>query len=149
MRIRLLKWLSLIVGGLASILVVGVGVWVVTEQRAFERVNVTAALLRDGRYDPSEHFKFDRACTFPPEGSGYELLEGRGYRSVDTIYLPDTFTHWSLTLINDSDKSYRTLYVVDPVVKSAGFVCHSKITLRTEISEGHVRAYVEEARKNE
>jgi len=70
----------------------------------------------------------------------------RGYRHLDLIYLPDTFTHWTLVLIDDSKKTYRILYAYDPLVKSSGIVCNPKITLRTEISDGRLTAYVEETR---
>jgi hypothetical protein len=53
---------------------------------------------------------------------------------------------WHLLLINDGEKTYRTLYVYDPVVESPEIVCNAKITLRTEKIDGRLRAYVEEAR---
>jgi hypothetical protein len=143
---RALKLLALVVGGFILILVIGVGVWIVADRIAYEKADITSALLRDGRYDPAEHFTFDRACTYPPEFDDSSSLFRRGYRQLDLIYLPDTFTHWTLVLIDDSKKTYRVLYAIDPLVKSSGLVCNPKITLRTEISGGRLTAYVEEAR---
>jgi hypothetical protein len=143
---RALKLVALVVGGFILILLIGVGVWIVADRIAYEKADITTALLRDGRYDPAEHFTFERACTYPPEGDESWRLFERGYRHLDLIYLPDTFTHWTLVLIDDSKKTYRILYAVDPVVKSSGTVCNPKITLRTEISGGRLTAYVEQAR---
>jgi hypothetical protein len=116
---RALKLVALVVGGFILILLIGVGVWIVADRIAYEKADITTALLRDGRYDPAEHFTFERACTYPPEGDESWRLFERGYRHLDLIYLPDTFTHWTLVLIDDSKKTYRILYAVDPVVNPA------------------------------
>jgi hypothetical protein len=146
MTARALKLVALVVGGFILIVLIGVGAWIVADRIAYEKADITSALLRDGRYDPAEHFAFERACTYPPEGNESWRLFERGYRQLDLIYLPDTFTHWTLVLIDDSKKTYRILYAVDPLVKSSGTVCNPKITLRTEISGGRLTAFVEQAR---
>jgi len=85
-------------------------------------------------------FKFDRACLFNPESR----FHNRDYDGVDSILLPNTFTHWTLVLIDDSNKTYRTLYAHEPDVKLGRLGCVPKITLRTEIRNGELTAYVEE-----
>lgn len=144
MNIRFVKFL--VVGAPILLILIGVGIFLVGDYIAYQKVEITTALLRDGKYDPSRYFTFDRACTFPPESGGaYQLLESRGYRELDPIF-PDTFTNWTLVLIDDSKKTFRTLYVLEPRVKFNAGVCNSKITLRTEMSDGQLTAYVEEAR---
>jgi hypothetical protein len=141
---RLVKFL--VVGAPILLVLIGVGSFLVGDYIAYQKVEITTALLRDGKYDPSRYFNFDRACTFPPESGGaYLLLEARGYRELDPIF-PDTFTNWTLVLIDDSKKTFRTLYVLEPRVKFNTAVCNPKITLRTEMSDGKLTAYVEEAR---
>jgi hypothetical protein len=63
---------------------------------------------------------------------------------VDSILLPDTLTHWTLVLIDDANKTYRTLYARERVVHLGRLGCVPKITLRTEIRNGELTAYVEE-----
>jgi len=63
---------------------------------------------------------------------------------VDSILLPDTFTHWTLVLIDDSNKTYRKLYALEPVVHLGRLGCVPNITLRTEIRNGELTAYVAE-----
>jgi hypothetical protein len=96
--------------------------------------------VRDGIYEPPPQFKFDRACLFNPE-SGFH---NRDYDEVDSILLPNTFTHWTLVLIDDTNKTYRTLYAHEPDVKLGRLGCVPKITLRTEIRNGELTAYVAE-----
>jgi hypothetical protein len=145
MNMRIVKSLVLVCAPIVLILI-GVGGFLVRDHIAYQKVEITTALLRDGKYDPSRYFAFDRACTFPPESGGaYLLLESRGYRDLDPI-LPDTFTNWTLVLIDDNKKTFRTLYVLQPRVKFDKTVCNPKITLRTEMSDGQLTAYVEEAR---
>jgi hypothetical protein len=144
MKIRFV--IFLIVGTPILLVLIGVGIFLVGDYIAYQKVEITTALLRDGKYDPSRDFTFDRACTFPPESGGaHLLLVSRGYRELDPIF-PDTFTNWTLVLINDSKKTFRTLYVLEPMVKFNAGVCNSKITLRTEMLDGQLTAYVEEAR---
>jgi hypothetical protein len=146
MNARILKSLVLIIGGPTALLLIGVAIYLLSDYIAYQKVEITTALLREGMYDPARHFIFDRACTFRPESSGtYDLLSKRGYRELDAIF-PDTFTNWTLVLIDDSKKTFRTLYVLEPRVKSPGVVCNRNIALRTEMSDGHLTAYVEEAR---
>jgi len=147
MNARIVKSFALVIGAPIALLLIGVGIFLLTDYIAYQKVEITTALLRDGRYDPAQHFTFDRACTFPPEsGSAYDLLWKRGYRELDAI-VPDTFTNWTLVLIDDKEKTFRTLYVLEPSVKIGSVVCNSKITLRTEVSDGHLTAYVEEERR--
>ena len=142
----MVKSLVLMIGGPIALLLIGVAIYLFTDYIAYQRVEITTALLRDGMYDPAQHFTFDRACTFPPESSGaYDFLSKRGYRELDAI-VPDTFTNWTLVLIDDGKRTFRTLYALEPVVKSPGIICNPKITLRTGMSDGHLTAYVEEAR---
>ena len=146
MNARIVKLFALLVGGPIALLLIGVGAYLLTDYIAYRKVEITTALLRDGKYDPARDFTFDRACTFPPEsGLAYDLLTQRGYRELDAI-VPDTYTNWTLVLIDDNKKTFRTLYVLEPSVKFGGIVCNSKITLRTEISDGRLTAYVEEAK---
>ena len=111
----------------------------------YRKVEITSTLLRDGKYDPSLHFKFDRACVFPPESAlTYTLLTERGYREVDKIF-PDTFTNWTLVLVDDNKKTFRTLYVLEPSVKfGGGITCNSKVTLETSNVNGQIVAHVKE-----
>lgn len=148
MRARIWKWLLLTIAGPIAIILIVVGAWIVSQRIAFERVNITDALLRDTKYDPAAHFRFDRACTFSPESDDDSFwFRARGYRQLDdSIYLADPLIQWSLVLIDDGAKTYRKLYVIDEQVKSPGYVCNSKITLRTEIADGRVVAFVEETR---
>jgi len=150
MVVRIVKWLALIIGALIGALAICIGLFLIYIRIEFEQVNITDALLRKGRYDPAQHFVFERACIFPPESSaGYSLLEARGYRHIEElVYLPDTFVHWSVALIDDNQKTYRLLFAIDPLVKSPGLVCNSRITLRTEMIQGKAVAYVEEAREH-
>ena len=146
LNVRIAKSLAVVVGAPIALLLAGVAILLITDYMAYQKVEITTALLRDGRYDPAKHFTFDRACTFPPESGGaYDFLWKRGYRELDEIF-PDTFTNWTLVLIDDSKKTFRTLYALEPSVRSPGAVCNLRITLRTEMSDGHVTAYVEEAR---
>jgi len=146
MGARIVKSFALAICGSMVLLLAGVGIYLLTDYIAYQKVEITTALLRDGKYDPAQHFTFDRACIFPPEsGSAYDLLSKRGYRELDAI-VPDTFTNWTLVLIDDKKKTFRTLYALEPSVKFGGTVCNSKITLRTEVSDGHLTAYVEEAK---
>jgi len=142
------KIISLFVGGTIAFVIIGVCYFLFVDYLAYKKVEITTALVREGKYEPARHFAFDRACTFPPEsGLAYDLLSQRGYREIDAI-VPDTFTNWTLVLIDDSKKTFRTLYVLDPVVKFDRIVCSPQITLRTKMSDGHLTAYVEEAKAN-
>jgi hypothetical protein len=113
----------------------------------YQKVEITSALLRDGRYDPALHFTFDRACVFPPESAlAYTWFTARGYRELDKIF-PDTFTNWTLVLVDDNKKTFRTLYVLEPSVKfGGGIICNSNITLETAKVNGQITAYVKEAK---
>jgi hypothetical protein len=148
MNARILKSFAWAVGVLITLPLAGVGILLLEDDLAYQKVAITTALLRDGRYDPAEHHTFDRACTFPPESSlAYTFLSKHGYRKLDAI-VPDTFTNWTLVLIDDHKKTFLTLYVLEPKVRFGGIVCAPKITLRTEISDGNITAYVEQERTN-
>lgn len=146
MTTRAVKLFAFAVGGLSLIPLIGGGIYLLTDYIAYRKVEITGLLLREGKYDPSHYFTFDRACVFPTESSlASTWFSQRGYRELDTIF-PDTFTHWTLVLIDDSKKTFRTLYVLEPKVRFGGqIICNPTITLRTRVSDGHITAYVEEA----
>src|SRR4051812_34092526 len=99
MTSRVVKLGIVAVCGLSAILLIGLLAVVLMDYRDYQRVEITSALLRDGKYDPAAHFAFDRACVFPPESAlAHTLLTERGYREPDKIF-PDTLTNWTLVLI--------------------------------------------------
>jgi hypothetical protein len=138
--VRIVKIIALIIATPIVLLVLGVVYFVVTTDIDYRNAEITTALVRDGIYEPPPQFKFDRACLFNPE-SGFH---NRDYDEVDSILLPNTFTHWTLVLIDDTNKTYRTLYAHEPDVKLGRLGCVPKITLRTEIRNGELTAYVAE-----
>jgi hypothetical protein len=138
--VRIVKIIALIIATPIVLLVLGVVYFVVTTDIDYRNAEITTALVRDGIYKPPPQFKFDRACLFNPE-SGFH---NRDYDEVDSILLPNTFTHWTLVLIDDTNKTYRTLYAHEPDVKLGRLGCVPKITLRTEIRNGELTAYVAE-----
>jgi hypothetical protein len=140
MIVRIVKIVALIIATPIVLLVLGVVYFVVTTDIDYRNAEITTALVRDGIYEPPPQFKFDRACLFNPE-SGFH---NRDYDEVDSILLPNTFTHWTLVLIDDTNKTYRTLYAHEPDVKLGRLGCVPKITLRTEIRNGELTAYVAE-----
>jgi hypothetical protein len=146
MSSRTIKLLAFTVCSLIALLLVGVSTPLLIDYIQYQKVEITSALLRDGKYNPALHFTFDRACVFPPEsGLAYTWLTERGYRELDKIF-PDTFTNWTLVLIDDNKKTFRTLYVLEPSVKfGGGIICNSKITLETVTVDGQTTAYVKEA----
>jgi hypothetical protein len=146
MNSRVVKLFGLVVGGLILIPLIGVGIYLLTDYIAYQKVEITTPLLQDGKYDPAKHFTFDRACVFPTESTlANTWLSQRGYHELDTIF-PDTYTHWTLVLVDDSTKTFRTLYILEPKVGFGGqIICNSTITLRTKVSDGHIIAYVVEA----
>lgn len=146
MTIRAMKLFSFVIVSLILIPLVGVGIYLFTDYIAYRKVEITSLLLRDGKYDPARHFTFDRACVFPTESSlASTWFSQRGYRELDTIF-PDTFTHWTLVLIDDSKKTFRTLYALEPKVQFGGqIICNPTITLQTKVSDGHITAYVDQA----
>jgi hypothetical protein len=145
MLVRCIKLFVQAVAGLLLAFVAAVGIYIVSDRIEFSRVNITDALVRDGRYDPAEHFVFDRACTTSAGSSGEPAIRVEGYTETDWVDREPTI-FWHLVLINDGEKTYRNLYVYDPVVESPGTLCNATITLRTEKVDGRLRAYVEEER---
>lgn len=148
MIVRILKWFAAIFGGLILIMIVGVVVWIVQDDLAFAKVNITDALVRDGKYDPAEHFTFDRACIYPPEWDDSFLLEQRGYEG-EGMLVPaslDPLTFWTVILIDDHKKTYRKLFALERTVQSPGLVCNSSITLRTQTVDGRLTTYLEQDR---
>jgi hypothetical protein len=140
MIVRIVKIIVLIIATPIVLLVLGVVYFVITTDIDYRNAEITTALVRDGIYKPPPQFKFDRACLFSPETFFFD----RGYDEVDSILLPDTFTHWTLVLIDDANKTYRKLYALEPVVHLGRLGCVPKITLRTEIRNGKLTAYVAE-----
>jgi hypothetical protein len=137
---RIVKIIAPVIAMPIVLLVIGVIYVLIAIETKYRNAEITTALVRDGIYEPARHFKFDRACLFNPE-SGFH---NRDYAEVDSILLPDTFTHWTLALIDDGNKTYRTLYALEPVVHLGRLGCVPKITLRTEIRNGELTAYVAE-----
>lgn len=146
MSLRIIKFLLLASCGLVAVLVVAVAAVLLMDHLAYQKVEITSALLRDGKYDPSAHFTFDRACVFPAKSSmAYTWLIERGYRELDQIF-PDTFTNWTVVLIDDNKRTFRILYALQPRVKlSGGIICNSKITLEAVTVDSQTTAYVKEA----
>jgi hypothetical protein len=138
--VRIVKIIALIIATPIVLLVLAVAYFLITTDIDYRNAEITTALVRDGIYKPPPQFKFDRACLFGPES----MFNDRGYDEVDTILLPDTLTHWTLVLVDDANKTYRTLYARERVVKLGRLGCVPKITLRTEIRNGELTAYVEE-----
>lgn len=80
-------------------------------------------------------------------GHGFKVFSDRIETPGDGIVIfRGMRSHWSLVLIDDSKKTYRILYAIDPVVKSPGWACNPKITLRTEVIDGQLKAYIEQYR---
>ena len=144
-----MRLLLIIVGGLVALILTGVTYHLVLDDRAYQRSEITTALLRDGWYDPAQHFKFDRACVFPPESVLADTwLSQRGYREIDAIF-PDTYTNWTIVLIDEQGKTFRTLYVLESKIKFGGkTICNPNIPLRTMSTNGNIVAYVDEVRTN-
>jgi hypothetical protein len=138
---RIVKIIALVIATPIVLLVLGVIYVLIAIETKYRNAEITTALVRDGIYEPARHFKFDRACLVGPESIFLE----HGYApEVDTFPLPDTFVRWTLVLINESNKTYRTLYAREPVVHLGRLGCVPKITLRTEIRNRELTAYVEE-----
>jgi len=137
---RILKIIALIIATPIVLLVLGVAYFLIDTEIDYRRAEITTALVRDGIYEPARYFKFDRACFFSPE----TMFSDDGYEEVDGILLPNTLTHWTLVLIDDGNKTYRTLYGHEPEVKLGRDGCVPKATLRTEIRNGELTFFVEE-----
>jgi hypothetical protein len=56
MHAGVVKSLVLMIGGPVVLLLVGVAIFLVTDYVAYQRVEITTALMRDGMYDPARHF---------------------------------------------------------------------------------------------
>jgi hypothetical protein len=139
---KVLKWFGLLVAALILLLAGGVAIVLVPDHIAFRRTHITDILVHDGRYDPAEHFSLERACTFNMETELYRL----GYERLDWTSVPDPDVFWEIALIDDHNKTYRILYAFEPEVSRPEEVCNDRITLRTETEDGHLAAYVVEAR---
>lgn len=128
---------------------VGGGIYFFSDYRAYHNAEITTALIRDGKYDPAEHFSFDRACVFPPESALADTwFSQRGYQQLSPI-IPDSYTNWTLVLVDDARRTFRTLYVLEPRVRFGGkIVCNPRITLRIKSFDGGLVAYVEETSAN-
>jgi hypothetical protein len=145
MSLRAIKLLAFTMCGIIALLLAGVSAGLIMDYMQYQKVEITSALLRDGQYDPSLHFTFDRACVFPPESVlANTWLSQKGYRHVDPIF-PDTYTNWTLVLIDDKKKTFRTLYVLEPKVKFGGQIaCSPKMKLETAATDGRISAYVKQ-----
>jgi hypothetical protein len=143
------KLLITAIGGLVALVLVGVAYHLGSDYRAYQKAEITTALLRDGRYDPAQHFRFDRACVFPPESVLADTwLSQRGYQEIDAIF-PDTYTNWTLVLIDDQERTFRTLYILESKIKFGGkVICNPNTPLRIASTNGNTVAYVDEVRAN-
>jgi hypothetical protein len=140
---RVVKIVLAAVCGIAAAIGAG-GLYLFSDYHAYRNAEITTALIREGRYDPAEHFSFDRACVFPPESALADTwFSQRGYRQLDPM-LPDTYTNWTLILVDNQRKTFRTLYVLEPRVRFGGnVVCSPKLVLRTKSSHEGLVAYVD------
>ncbi|MGY3450996.1 hypothetical protein [Bradyrhizobium sp. USDA 4353] len=116
------------------------------DDQAFRRADLTGELVRNGRYDPAEHFSFERACTHSVGEQGDGDLYQRGYTRLDPTTAHDPDMVWPLVLINDTDKTYRILYGREAEVMAPGWVCHDRVTLQVETIDGRAKAYIAETR---
>jgi hypothetical protein len=137
---RIVKIIAVVIATPIVLLVIGIAYFFVATEIDYRNAEITTALVRDGIYRPPPQFKFNRACLFEPE----TRFHNPGYHEVDSILLPNTISHWTLVLIDDANKTYRKLYAFEPDVKLGRLGCVPKITLRTEIRDGELTAYVEE-----
>ena len=144
--LRLAKWFAAIVVLVLLVPLVGLGLQIVRDDRAFSRADLTGELVRLGRYDPAQHFSYERACTHSVGEHGDGDLERRGYARLDPTTAHDPDMYWPLVLINDPDRTYRILYGREAEVTAPGWVCNPRIALQVETVEGRARAYVAEAR---
>ena len=121
--------------------VIVIAYYLISERLAYQKVEITTALLRDGKYDPAKHFAFDQVCVFPPEWVFSGELAGKNYRPLDPIF-PESHVHWTLILLDGRNKTFRTLYVADPKVRFGGqTVCDPGIELSTKLVDGVPVAY--------
>jgi|SRR5579863_4008958 len=141
--LRALKIIALTIGGLVVLLVAVVAYAVISDRIAYNEASITDQLLRDGVYDPARYFHYSRACTYGQETVGIGSTVP-GYRHLDHPLLSSPHTHWTLVLIDDDEKTYRTLYALDPLVKFGGRRCVPKLILRTRMQDGQPTAYIEE-----
>lgn len=137
------KMFIVIVASVGAMLLAVSAYYVLEQWRLYHLAQITDVLVREREYRPSDHFDYDRACVFPPEfGRDERMLSSEGYRDINPI-LPDTFTHWVLVLANRQDRTMRTLYVLDPVVKFGGqIVCGRRVVLHAKEIDGRFEASV-------
>jgi hypothetical protein len=142
--LKIVKWLLLTSGAVVLSIAAFATWYIISDKIAYSRVEITSILLAEARYDPAEHFAFDRACISAAEASlAYELLLSRGYEEVDPIF-PESHIHWSLVLIDDKKWTFRTLYGVEPQIHLADHsICAKKMRLTTKIENGIITAYVD------
>jgi hypothetical protein len=146
---RFVKLFALAVGSVGALIILGAGFYLASDYRTYQKVEITTSLMRDGKYDPTLHFSFDRACVFPPKSTLADTwFSQRGYREIGAIF-PDTYTNWTLVLVDDKGRTFRTLYVLQSKVKFGGkIICNPKLMLRTANSNGVAIAHVEETGAN-
>ena len=139
---RFLKFLLYALAAVIFLPILVIGYDLISERIAYQRAEITSVLIRDGKYDPAEHYAFERGCIFPPEWTFTGEPSGLQYRHLDQIF-PESHVHWTLVLIDDKEMTFRTLYIVDRVVRFNGqSACSPKITLRTKLVDGVTVAYV-------
>ncbi|AWO91032.1 MULTISPECIES: hypothetical protein [Bradyrhizobium] len=141
---RIVKIVLAAVCGIATAAIGTGGLYLFSGYRAYRNAEITTTLIREGKYDPAEHFSFDRACVFPPESALADTwFSQRGYRQLDPI-LPDTYTNWTLILVDDQRKTFRTLYALE-VRFGGNVVCNPRLVLRTRSSQEGLVAYIDDA----
>jgi hypothetical protein len=129
---RFFRYVAMASGLIVVLVGTGVVFYILSDRAAYRSAEITSALMESGRYDPVEHFKFDRACVFPPESAFAGELTRQGYRQSDAIF-PESHIHWTLVLIDETSRRFRVLYVQNPKIRFAGqIVCGPRIALRTE-----------------
>lgn len=132
---RLLRILLVCVGAVLAVFVALIVYTLISERMAYNNAEITSLLLRDGRYDPREHFEFSRACVYPDSSLPTEALRD-GYKELDAI-LPESHLHWTVVLFDDGKRTFRRLYALNPKVRFDGAItCSLRLYIRTRTVNG-------------
>lgn len=139
---KIIRYLAAVLGVGALLLLAGIGYYLVADHISYRKAEITTELINSGRYDPRDHFSFDKACVYPPESTFSGELTQRGYQQVDAIF-PESHIHWSLVLIDDHHKTFRVLYAQNTRVLLGGeIICARRIVLRTKNDNATIRVEV-------
>jgi hypothetical protein len=131
---RLFRIVSICIGLGGALLVTLVAWTLISERMAYANVEITTTLLRAHRYDPSEHFKFSRACAYSDTFAPLESVRA-GYKELNAIF-PDSDNHWTVVLFDDVERTFRLLYVWRPSVRFDGVICSPKLAIRAKVIDG-------------